>query len=132
VSVGCRQGNILPYAIDGARFDEDATVRDMFAVTIRLRGVAPVTAETAHSVRSVILSAALPGDGLEHVYVQLNGPDADVVLFLLSPGLVRAEATAARLVTRAREAGLVGWETLTCQVELIAPFAEAALPPDDR
>jgi hypothetical protein len=103
----------------------------MFIVTVRVHWAAPVTVKSARLVHAAIEAAASQGDGLEHVYVQTEGPEAGVVLFLLAPDLARAEATAARLVGRAVGDGSAGWRVLSCQAELLMPFSEAALPPDD-
>jgi hypothetical protein len=102
----------------------------MFIVTVRLRWARPVTVESCRQVHGAVEAAAAAGDGLEHVYVQADGPDAGIVLFLLAPDLTGAEATAARLVSRAGAATDARWDVLSCQAELLMPFSEAALPPD--
>lgn len=102
----------------------------MFVVTARLRRALPVAAGTAHQLRRVIAASALPAERLEHVYARVAGPDAAVVLFLLAKDLDQAEATAARLLGRVTSGRLAGWRTMSCQAELIDPFAHRALPPD--
>lgn len=98
----------------------------MFIVTVRLRRVASMSGESAHRLHTIIKATATPETSLEYVYVQTDEVSACIVLFLLSPDLARAEATAAALVDRARSNGLVGWQPVTCEAELILPLAEAA------
>ncbi|HKS99718.1 MAG TPA: hypothetical protein VJT31_09340 [Rugosimonospora sp.] len=103
----------------------------MFIVTVRLRWAGKLTVESGHDLRGAVEAAARPSDGLEHVYVQTGPPAAGIVLFLLARDLAGAEATAARLVRQAG-AGFCGkWEIHSCEAELLVPFTEAALPPDE-
>jgi hypothetical protein len=102
----------------------------VYAVTVRLFCAAPATRTATEEIRQLIRTVSTPGDRLEHVYVQSNGYGADLVMFLIAGDLASAERTAARLVARAQCGGLPGCEPVTCQVELVLPFAEAALPPD--
>jgi hypothetical protein len=103
----------------------------MFIVTVRLRWAEPISPESVRRVHRAVEAAALPGDGLEHVYVHPGTPDAGIVLFLLAPDLSRAEANAAHLIDRAGRGVAVKWEVISCEAELLLPFTEAALPPDD-
>ena len=100
---------------------------DMFLITVRMRRVDSTAVDSVDRVREAVTAAASPSERLEHVFAQHEGVDLSIVLFLLSPDLVRAEATATALVARARNNGLAGWEPVTCQAELITPFTEAAL-----
>jgi hypothetical protein len=102
----------------------------VYAVTVRMCCAASGGAISVDETRRLVREAAGSGDGLQHIYVQATRCGADVVVFLLADGLAAAERTAAGLIERARQAGLVGCEPTTCEVELIVPFAEAALPRD--
>jgi hypothetical protein len=102
----------------------------VYAVTIRLCCASVGGSLPLDEARRQIRAAARPEDGFQHVYVQGSICGADIVLFLVADGLAVAEQTAARLIARAQAAGLAGCRPFTCQVELIVPFAEAALPPD--
>jgi hypothetical protein len=111
----------LPYRCDG---------EDVYAVTVRLSCPAPATPDAVAGILRLLHTVSDPTDGLEHAYAQPSGLGADLVLFLVADDLVAAERAAARLVARAQDAGLTDCAALTCEAELVVPFAEAALHPD--
>ncbi|MDQ7911471.1 hypothetical protein RB614_44000 [Phytohabitans sp. ZYX-F-186] len=101
----------------------------MYAVTVRLIYLVAATHLPGDKLQRLIWMVAEPGDGLEHLYAQASDRGVDVVMFLVAPGLLSAERVAAQLIARAERAGLTGYWPVSCQVELIVPLAEAALPP---
>jgi hypothetical protein len=103
---------------------------DVYAVTVRLIYLVAATYVSGEEIRRLIEMVAEPGDGLEHMYARASARGVDVVMFLIAPGLLTAERVAAQLLARAERAGLAGCWPVSCQVELIVPLAEAALPPD--
>ncbi len=102
----------------------------VYAVTVRLSCPAPATPESAAEILRLLRAVSGPADGLEHAYAQPSGYGADLVLFLVAADLVAAERAAAQLVARAQDGGMADCAPLSCEAELVVPFAEAALPPD--
>lgn len=102
----------------------------VYAVTVRTSCSGPATPRAAAQIRQLLWAVSAPRDSLQHVYVQPSPYGADLVMFLVASDLATAEDVAARLITRAQRAGLIGCTPVTCEVELVLPFAEAALPPD--
>lgn len=81
-------------------------------------------------LRELVQRVALAADSLQHVYAQRGGDGLDLVMFLLAADIATAEQVARGIVRRALASGTTGCRPISCQVELVTPFAEAALPPE--
>lgn len=99
-------------------------------VTVRLDCGEPATIGSTAALRRSVRAVARPGDGLEHVFAQPDPRGAALVMFLVAADLAAAERTARGLIARTGHDGLGGCRPTSCEVELIVPFAEAALPTD--
>ena len=86
----------------------------MYVVTARLSGVR--VAERVGELRRMVLGEALPGDLLEHVYVQPVPGGAAVAMFMLARSVADAEGAAARLCQRLLDSSLTGSVLDHCRV----------------
>jgi hypothetical protein len=92
----------------------------MYAVIVRTRGDLPAAADgpAAGAWREAVRSSAQPGDGLEHVYVLIDGSDVGIVLWIAATDAGGAEWTARRLIERAvaadapSAAGVTGFQVV--------------------
>ena len=76
----------------------------------------------AERIRVLILAAAGPEDGLEHVFAQQRPHRVDAVLFLASATIADARAAALRLCLRAlRAPALSGWRLAECAPGKVLP-----------
>ncbi|MER7415732.1 hypothetical protein ABT346_02915 [Micromonospora peucetia] len=79
----------------------------------------------------LIQLVALPGDGLEHVYVMMNPKGAELAFFVLQPTVATAEAVVMQLCRRAIavSSALHLWLVVHCGSGLV-PGSEALLTGD--
>jgi hypothetical protein len=103
-------------------------VNGVYAVTVPLLSGAPCSPAEGRRIADLLRAAAVPRDGLEHVYVQPAPAGAGVVLFLISTSGGAAEATARSLCERARAGGLAGYRLGHCRVDLRPPMSGKAFP----
>ncbi|WP_405650576.1 hypothetical protein [Streptomyces sp. RK9] len=106
----------------------------MYLVHVRLDGPADVPLPVGTG--AALISCAEPGDGLEHVSVDPDGPGGPVIgLFLTAPSLAVAELRAAALCSRSLAAyfPLAPFRMASCGVVLIPEFWDrmASPPPVD-
>jgi hypothetical protein len=94
----------------------------MYVVTARLRGV--TVAEHLGELRRMVLDEALPGDLLEHVYVEPAPGGAAVAMFMLARSVADAEGAAARLCQRLLNSSLTGSVLDHCRVARLTSPAE--------
>ena len=85
-------------------------------MTVRLWRDAAAAPAAARRVAAILLTAAHPDDGLEHVYAQPSSSGIDVIAFLVAPAPSCAEAATRALVARAERAALSGYHVVRCQV----------------
>lgn len=95
----------------------------MYFVRASLMVVNPVSGA---DLRAHLVKAAVPEDGLEHVYAEVDAQEARLVLFVRQDSAAAAEHAATRLCRRLLAAGpcLVGWSLVACT----ASTASSVLP----
>jgi hypothetical protein len=86
--------------------------------------VGPLAEERSVQLPDLLRAAALPGDRLDHIYVQSAEGMAEAALFVSVRTPAEAQEAVSGLCARMLAAEPAGWSMRTCQVVLAVPFTQ--------